>query len=305
MSSATDVISALDVALRVAAALDAVGSAYFIGGSLASSLQGEPRATNDVDIVVEMGVHQVPAFTLALGDDFEVDEEMLRDALRRGRCANIFYLPVVTKVDLFALGPTPYDEVEFARRRRLPVREGGAELYVKAPEDTVLRKLLWYREGGMVSSKQWRDVIEVLRVSARELDGRYLTAWAARLGLEELLGEARGEAASGYIAWVSAPSALGRGAVHMMHPARTSRADVSRRFAGHGASPCGQPHNPSAGTGTGSAAHRVVVGEVVLGRCTAVERCPIVDDHAAPPRGGATLGAHRHPSEGRGGGVCA
>jgi hypothetical protein len=48
MSSSTDVVTALDVALRVAAVLESLGCEYFVGGSLASSLQGEPRATNDI-----------------------------------------------------------------------------------------------------------------------------------------------------------------------------------------------------------------------------------------------------------------
>ena len=85
--------SALDVALRVAAALDAIGCEYFVGGSVASSLQGEPRATNDIDIVVAMMPHRVRQFAEELGADFEVDQDMLRDALVQGRCANIFYLP--------------------------------------------------------------------------------------------------------------------------------------------------------------------------------------------------------------------
>jgi hypothetical protein len=74
----------LDVALRVAEALEAVGARYFIGGSLASSMQGEPRATNDIDIVIDMPLGSVSAFAKALGDDFEVDEVMLRDAMLRG-----------------------------------------------------------------------------------------------------------------------------------------------------------------------------------------------------------------------------
>ncbi|XYH98393.1 hypothetical protein ACMHYB_01095 [Sorangium sp. So ce1128] len=90
MSSSTDVVSALDVALRVAAALESLGCEYFIGGSLASSLQGEPRATNDIDLVVAMMPRHVRAFAELLGPDFEVDQEVLRDALTRGSCANIF-----------------------------------------------------------------------------------------------------------------------------------------------------------------------------------------------------------------------
>jgi hypothetical protein len=182
---------ALDVALLVAAAIDAVGGEYFVGGSVASSLQGEPRATNDIDMVVAMLGLRVRAFADTLGSDFEVDQPMLREALSRGGSANIFYLPMVTKVDIFGLGSTPYDEVEFARRRRVRVRTSGDELWIKSPEDTILRKLLWYREGGEVSEKQWRDVVEVLRIRGPQIDGAYLDSWAPRLGLAALLGRAR------------------------------------------------------------------------------------------------------------------
>lgn len=129
----------------------------------------------------------------ALGADFEVDRDMLRDALLHGRSCNIFYLPVLMKVDLFAVGPSPYDEIEFARKRAVPVRATGERLVLKSPDDTILRKLLWFREGGGVSEKQWRDVVEVLRVSRAELDVSYLNAWATRLGLTTLLAKARSE----------------------------------------------------------------------------------------------------------------
>src|SRR4051794_1765601 len=143
----------VSVALLVAAAIDAVGGEYFVGGSVASSLQGEPRATNDIDLVVSMLSLRVRAFTEKLGSDFEVDQQMLREALSRGGSANIFYLPQVTKIDIFGLGTAVYDEVEFSRRCRVRVRTSGEELWLKSPEDTILRKLLWYREGGGVSEK--------------------------------------------------------------------------------------------------------------------------------------------------------
>lgn len=184
----------LDVALEVAAALGAVGAEYFVGGSVASSLQGEPRATNDIDFVVSLPPAKVAAFAQALGPSYEVDQDMLREALRRQSCANLFYLPRVTKVDVFGLGDSPFDEAEFARRQRVRVRPTGEELFVKSPEDTVLRKLLWYRDGGATSDKQWRDVVEVLRVSGPQMDGRYLDVWASRLGIESLLARARSDA---------------------------------------------------------------------------------------------------------------
>ncbi|WP_437804458.1 hypothetical protein [Sorangium sp. So ce693] len=80
------------------------------------------------------------AFAELLGPDFEVDRDVLRDALTRRSCASIFYLPMVTKIDIFALGPSPCDEVEFSRRRKVKVRASGEELVVKAPEEIILRK---------------------------------------------------------------------------------------------------------------------------------------------------------------------
>lgn len=190
MTTTSAPLDAIDVARQVAAAIEAAGGAYFVGGSLASSLQGEPRATNDIDIVLELPLGRITELVRALGPDFEVDTDMLRDALLHGRSCNVFYLPSVMKVDLFAVGPDPYDEAEFARRRAVPVRSSGETLILKSPEDTVLRKLLWYRAGGEVSDRQWRDVVEVLRVNQGALDTAYLSAWSQRLGLGELLQRA-------------------------------------------------------------------------------------------------------------------
>jgi hypothetical protein len=181
---------AIGIALKVARALDAVGAAYFLGGSLASSLQGEPRATNDIDFVIALPVGKVSALRDALGSDFEVDLDMLREALLHARSANAFYLPLVTKIDFFGRGYEPFDESEFGRRSAVRVRASGESLVVKSAEDTVLRKLLWFRDGGEVSDRQWRDVVSVLRVSKNSLDETYLTSWASRLGLTALLARA-------------------------------------------------------------------------------------------------------------------
>jgi hypothetical protein len=181
---------AIDVALKVAAALSSVGADYFLGGSLASSIQGEPRATNDLDFVIALPVAAVASLRDALGPDFEVDSDMLRDAVLHAGCANIFYLPVVMKVDLFGRAYEPFDESEFSRRRSVVVRPSGESLVIKSAEDTVLRKLLWYRAGGESSEKQWRDVVSVLRISGHTMDRNYLAAWAARLGVTGLLERA-------------------------------------------------------------------------------------------------------------------
>jgi len=189
----TLVEDAIDVALRVAAALEKVGAGYFLGGSLASSIDGQPRATNDIDFVIDLPVGKIGEFTAALGPDFEVDVDMLRDAVLHGRSANVFFLPLVLKIDFFGHAHGAYDESEFNRRRSLAVRD-DRRLFVKAPEDTVLRKMLWYQAGGGVTDRQWSDILGVLRIQQENLDTAYLRGWARQLGLTELLDRAMAEA---------------------------------------------------------------------------------------------------------------
>ncbi|HYD42779.1 MAG TPA: hypothetical protein VEB43_18255 [Anaeromyxobacter sp.] len=183
----------IDVTLRVTAALERTGIGYFLGGSLASSLQGEPRSTNDIDLVVDLPAPKVAELVAALGPDFDVDEEALGRAARERSSWNVFFLPLLTKIDLFVLREGAFDVAEFQRRRPIEVRP-GQRLFVKSPEDSVLRKLLWYRDGGSVSERQWRDVVQVLRLSRGALDEAYLDDWGHRLRLADLLARARDEA---------------------------------------------------------------------------------------------------------------
>jgi hypothetical protein len=183
-------VDVLDIALRVTEALERTGVGYFLGGSLASSFQGEPRATNDIDLVLDLEEGRVERLAVELGADFDVDEVALRRAAAEKTSWNVIYLPTATKIDLFVLRGSPFDRSEFRRRRRVEVR-AGRSMFVKSPEDTVLRKLLWYRTGGEVSDRQWRDVVQVLRQSRSLIDPRYLDEWAAEIGVEDLLARAR------------------------------------------------------------------------------------------------------------------
>lgn len=183
----------IDVALRVAAVLESLDVDHHLGGSLASSIHGEPRATNDIDFVVDLRREHLTAFADALGGDFAVDRESLRDAVRERSSCNIFYLPAFTKIDLFVVGTTPFDAAEMGRRQRVEVGDAGQSLFVKAPEDVVLRKLLWFRMGGSVSTRQWRDVVEVLRLNRGSLDEAVFSEWVPKLDLEDVFTKARSE----------------------------------------------------------------------------------------------------------------
>ncbi len=185
----------VDVAWRVARCLEEVGVPYYIGGSVASSLQATARSTNDIDFVVDLKPTQVSTLAQVLGPDFSVDEEALVDAARRRTSWNIFHLPTALKIDLLFVKGTPYDREAFARRRRFRI-DVDVEPFLKSPEDSVLKKLQWFQDGGGVSTTQWRDVVELLRVNRGTLDEAYLDRWADGLGVRELLGKARSEAAN-------------------------------------------------------------------------------------------------------------
>ncbi|MBN1426154.1 hypothetical protein JXA88_16510 [Candidatus Fermentibacteria bacterium] len=180
----------------VATVLERLGIRYAIGGSLASSLYGIPRATQDADIVARVCESHASILTHALQGEFYVDEYMIREAVRRRTSFNVIHLATMFKVDIFVAKGDEWSNEELLRARCERVGEAGApiELVFTTAEDTVLHKLLWYRMGGEVSERQWRDAIGVLRVQGSSLDGAYLAAWARRLGLRELLDRATAEA---------------------------------------------------------------------------------------------------------------
>jgi hypothetical protein len=188
---------ALRATLEIAAILDQLGLDYLVGGSLASSLHGTPRSTEDADIALDLPAERVAELIEALEGRFYVDEERARSAVARQASFNVIHLETMFKVDLFVIGRDSLGRAELARRQRHAVGPEAQEIAVASAEDTVLQKLLWYRLGNEVSDRQWRDLVGVLRVQGGRIDRRYLSQWAAKLGLEGLLAEALAEAREG------------------------------------------------------------------------------------------------------------
>jgi hypothetical protein len=89
-------------------------------------------------------------------------------------------------------GGTPLDARQLARRLAVDLGE-GRRLYVHPPEDILLQKLRWYRRGGEVSDRQWRDIAAIVRVQAEWLDRDYLRENAQVLGVSDLLERALAE----------------------------------------------------------------------------------------------------------------
>ena len=185
----------LDIALRVVAILDDLGIPYVLGGSLASSIVGEPRATADVDLAIRIAEENVAPLVRALEPEFYVSEDAALDAVHRLASFNLVHLETVQKVDLFVLGDDLLDRRQLEGRTRVLVSEDPPrELWVGSAEDQILRKLSWYLAGGEVSDRQWRDVIGILEVQRGRLDTETLRSVASDLDFSELLERAFGEA---------------------------------------------------------------------------------------------------------------
>lgn len=185
----------LEVLLQVTNALNELGVAYVVVGSIASSAYGETRATMDADLVADLREPDVERFAEVLGEGFYKDVESIRDAVRRRGSFNVIHLAAMLKVDVFIPQEGGFDTQEIRRRRELTLPTDPEErAYFASPEDVVLHKLLWYERGDRVSDRQWRDAVGVIAVQGASLDADYMRSWAARLGVSELLDRAWREA---------------------------------------------------------------------------------------------------------------
>ena len=192
MTPADDPIA---IAIRVGEILDAIGVRHTIGGSIAASFAGEPRSTIDIDFVVALGARHVVPLMAALVPEFYVAEQALHRAVDTLGTANLIHQDSQIKVDLFVAGGTPLDDQQLARRQRVEIRPGQV-IYIHPPEDILLQKLRWYRKGGGVSDRQWRDILAIVRTQGQRLELDYLAANAPALEVDRLLKRALEEAAA-------------------------------------------------------------------------------------------------------------
>ena len=191
--TAPDLVAAL---LPVIEALDSLGVRYYVGGSVASSIHGVPRASIDADLIAELGTGHVAPLAARLSADFYLDEGRMRDAVERRLSFNVIHLATMFKVDVFVSKGRPFD-LEASGRARLEALGESPEApkaKVASPEDTLLAKLEWYRRGGESSERQWSDILGLLRVRSGRLDLGYLANWAKALGVADLLERASRQA---------------------------------------------------------------------------------------------------------------
>ena len=164
--------------------LERLGLEYMIVGSHASIYYGEPRFTQDVDVVVELTPPALAGFLQQFPPaDFYVSEETARDAVAQRGQFNIIHGASGVKIDVFIGKDTDYDRLRLQRRQRLPLTPDREASFAR-PEDVILYKLMYFRQGG--SDRHLRDIAGIVAVSGADLDPEYLSRWAERLGVADL-----------------------------------------------------------------------------------------------------------------------
>ena len=166
----------------VVRALERLGLRYLVTGSVATIYYGEPRFTNDIDVVVVLPPARVAEFCRAFpAPEFYVDDQGARKAAERGGEFNIIHPASGLQVDVIIAQDTRFDRSRLARAVRVE-RGAGCEAFFASAEDVVIKKMEYYRAGG--SEKHLRDITGVLRVSGDRIDRAYIEDWASRLGLQ-------------------------------------------------------------------------------------------------------------------------
>lgn len=178
-------MSQLALLKKVVGVLDDLGIDYMASGSIVSSLQGEPRSTHDIDIVVAIRQSSAKALAAAFpAPEYYLTEESILDALRTNGLFNLIDVHSGDKVDFWILTDQPFDLSRFGRRRFEDVL--GIRLAVSAPEDTILMKLRWAKESGC-GEKHFGDALRVYEVQHGSLDASYMKSWAQKLGVSPML----------------------------------------------------------------------------------------------------------------------
>ncbi len=169
---------------KVAEAFEKLHIPYLVTGSVASMAYGEPRLTNDIDIVAAIEARHMQGLLKAFPEDeFFVTEEMIKDAISNLGQFNIIHPASGLKVNVILKRNSPFDNSRFSRARRIHPAESYDASFA-APEDVIIKKMEYYKEGA--SEKHLRDITGILRISGDIVDKDYISTWADRFGLSEI-----------------------------------------------------------------------------------------------------------------------
>ena len=185
-------MSQQDLLRKVVSALNKAEIGFMLTGSFASSLQGEPRSTHDIDLVVDMKSSHISFLMKEFpAPDYYLSKTAMTEALQTGSMFNLLDVKEGEKVDFWMLTDKAFDQSRFQRRQQNSIED--FYVFVTSPEDTILAKLNWSKLSGG-SEKHFGDALRVFEVQFGSLDMEYLEKWVKELGVnpdwQRLLDEA-------------------------------------------------------------------------------------------------------------------
>ncbi len=171
-----------DLLEKLARAFETLGIPYLITGSMATIAYGEPRFTNDIDVVARISIHQISAVRASFPEpDYYCSFQAVEQAIRHSSQFNILHLRSGLKIDVILATDSEFDQSRLSRGVQLPAGPRFKAVFA-SPEDVILKKLEYFRLGG--SEKHLRDIVGVLKIRSASIDHQYLQGWIARLGLQ-------------------------------------------------------------------------------------------------------------------------
>jgi hypothetical protein len=175
-----------EILRRAVEVLERLSIPYAVVGSWGSGVYGEPRFTQDIDIVLDLSLAKIPQFCAAFpNDEYLLSESAVREAVQSRFQFNLLHPSSGNKIDFILTRLEAWSAGQLKRSRRIELRLGGESIpaYVAAPEDVILGKLWYYSEGG--SDRHLRDIAGILRVTGEGVDRAEVERWARELGYLE------------------------------------------------------------------------------------------------------------------------
>ncbi|MCG3130572.1 MAG: hypothetical protein FLDDKLPJ_01337 [Phycisphaerae bacterium] len=171
----------VDLVAECAGIMERLGIPYLVTGSIASIYFGEPRLTNDVDIVLALTPGKIAPFCASFPQPpYYVSDEAVRDAVARHAQFNVIHSEAGLKADFMIAADSEFNRSRFARRSKVQIGP-QASVMMASPEDVIIKKLEYFRERG--SDKRLRDIVGILKLCPQPIDTAYILEWVDRLGL--------------------------------------------------------------------------------------------------------------------------
>ena len=158
--------------------LDSQNIPYMLSGSLALTLYAIPRATRDIDMIVELQDKHVNTFIEAIKDKFYFHEPTIKEEIKRRGMFNIIHLESSYKIDFIIRSTHPFEIQKFQRRQQIDYL--GVKIWVITLEDLIISKLNWIQQ--IESELQKRDIESLLENPNADME--YIKKWCKDLKLK-------------------------------------------------------------------------------------------------------------------------